>query len=150
MRSTHCALHTPGHSVHYIQGRQITDFALHYPDRCHAVTVTDLGAGWFGAEIDGVTRLGWNHDHDLVTAVARDSVLGEVVHVPDFGALVRWVDGGRHAGTAGTAGPVTGPLNPAGTVLLPAWGDVRPCVTADGGVRAPLASLTSRGVHGDE
>ena len=93
MRSTHCTLHTPGHSVHYIQNRQITDFARHYPERCHAVTVTDLGAGWFETKIDGETRLGWNHDHDLVTEIARDSVLGEVVHVPDFAALVRWVDG---------------------------------------------------------
>ncbi|MGO1865574.1 MAG: hypothetical protein ACTH0G_07585 [Corynebacterium variabile] len=123
MRSTHCTLHTPGHSVHYIQGRQITDFARHYPGRCDAVTVTDLGAGWFETKIDGETRLGWNHDHDLVTDVARDSVLGEVVHVPDFDALVRWVSGSGTVGNSGTSG----------TVLIPAWSDVRPCVAVDGG-----------------
>ena len=113
MRSTHCTLHTPGHSVHYIQTRQLTDFARHYPERCHAVTVTDLGAGWFETKIDGETRLGWNHDHDLVTEIARDSVLGEVVHVPDFAALVRWVDGNSNGS--------------AGTVLLPAWGKTGSC-----------------------
>ncbi|MGP5082127.1 hypothetical protein ACTXJ8_10055 [Corynebacterium variabile] len=121
MRTTHCTLHTPGHSVHYIQGRQITDFARHYPERCHTVTVTDLGAGWFETEIGGETRLGWNHDHDLVTEIARDSVLGEVVHVPDFGALVRWVGAGR------SVGPVAG----SGTVIIPAWGRAGSCVAAD-------------------
>lgn len=123
MRTTHCTLHTPGHSVHYIQGRQITDFALHYPDRCQAVTVSDLGAGWFEADIDGETRLGWNHDHDLVTEVARDSVLGEVQYIPDFEALIRWV-GSFRAGAR---------LPGSGTVLLPVWGEVRPCVTTDAG-----------------
>lgn len=114
MRTTHCTLHTPGHSVHYIQGRRITDFAFHYPDRCHAVTVTDLGAGWFETTIDGEARLGWSHDHDLVTVIARDSVLEEVVHVPDFDALVRRV-GGRTSGT----------------VLIPAWGRAGSCVTTE-------------------
>lgn len=121
MRTTHCTLHTPGHSVHYIQGRRITDFARLYPDRCHTVTVTDLGAGWFETEIDGQIRLGWNHDHDLVTEIARDSVLGEVVHVPDFGALVRWVGADR------VAGAVTG----SGTVIIPAWGEARTCASVD-------------------
>lgn len=127
MRSTHCTLHTPGHSVHYIQNRQITDFALHYPERCHTVTVTDLGAGWFETEIDGDTRLGWNHDHDLVTEISRDSVLGEVIYVPDFSALVRWVDGngvGRPAAAAGATGPGS-----SGTVLIPAWGKAGSCTT---------------------
>lgn len=122
MRTTHCTLHIPGHSVHYIQGRQITDFALHYPDRCRPVTLTDLGAGWFETEIDGETRLGWNHDHDLVTEVARDSVLVEVSYVPDFEALVRWVGGSR----------AVGPLPGSGTVLLPSWSEARPCVPVDG------------------
>ncbi|WP_291476239.1 hypothetical protein [Corynebacterium sp.] len=124
MRTTHCTLHTPGHSVHYIQGRRITDFARHYPERCHTVTVTDLGAGWFETEIDGesgTVRLGWNHDHDLVTEIARDSVLGEVVHVPDFGALVRWVGRNR----------AVGPVEGSGTVLLPTWGKAGSCVTTD-------------------
>lgn len=116
MRTTHCTLHTPGHSVHYIQTRQITDFARHYPDRCRSVAVADLGAGWFETVIDGETRRGWHHDHDLVTDVARDSVLGEVWYVPDFGALVRW----------------TGAAQDAATVLVPAWdGDGRTaCLSA--------------------
>ncbi|AWT26997.1 MULTISPECIES: hypothetical protein [Corynebacterium] len=127
MRTTHCTLHTPGHSVHYLQSRRITDFARRFPDRCVPVTVRDLGAGWFEMPAEGGTRLSWNHDPDLVTDVARDSVYGEVVHVPDFEALVRWVGGNR------AAGPVEG----SGTVLIPAWGGARPCLTVDGyrGVR---------------
>ncbi|AGP30058.1 hypothetical protein [Corynebacterium terpenotabidum] len=113
MRTTYCTLHGPGHSPQYIQARQITDFLRHYPERCHRVTVTDLGAGWFSMDIDGDTRLGWNHDHDLVTAIARDSVLREVIYTPDFEALVRRV-------------------GQAGTILIPAWGEARRCVPLGG------------------
>jgi hypothetical protein len=64
MRSTHCTLHIPGHSAHYLQARQITDFARNFPDRCRPAVLTDLGAGWFTAGIaeaggDISTRTGW-------------------------------------------------------------------------------------------
>jgi hypothetical protein len=113
MRSTHCTLHLPGHSAHYLQTRQITDFARTFPDRCRPVVLTDLGAGWFDAE-DGGTRTGWNHDPDLVTDISRDSVLGEVWYVPDFAALLRWTGAGRDAAT----------------VLLPAWDEPAACLPA--------------------
>jgi hypothetical protein len=115
MRSTHCTLHLPGHSAHYLQTRQITDFARNFPDRCHPVTVTDLGAGWFtAAGDDGHTGTGWNHDPDLVTDIARDSVLGEVWYVPDFAALVRWTRTDRDAAT----------------VVVPAWTEPAACLPA--------------------
>lgn len=121
MRTTHCTLHIPGHSVHYIQGRQIIDFALRHPEQFQPVSLTDLGAGWFETEIDGETRLGWNHDHDLVTAVARDSVLAGVSYVPTFGALVRWTGSARSIGHSGS-----------GTVVTPSWSGARPCAPVDG------------------
>ncbi|MDN6439090.1 MAG: hypothetical protein L0K27_06430 [Corynebacterium nuruki] len=124
MRSTHCTLHIPGHSAHYLQARQITDFARNFPDRCRPAVLTDLGAGWFTAGIadvgdgatgdDSSTRTGWNHDPDLVTDIARDSVLGEVWYVPDFAALVRWTAAGQRAGT----------------VLVPAWDEPAACLPA--------------------
>ena len=110
MRTTHCTLHTPGHSVHYLQNRQVLGFARHYPGRLVDVHLTDIGAGWFDLRIGEYNRLGWYHDHDLVTDIARDSVLGDVQYIPDFHALVRWVGEG------------------AGTVLFPSWGEARRCV----------------------
>lgn len=127
MRTTHCSLYLPGHTVHYIQGRKVAEFRYEHPDECEPVTVNDLGAGWLEATVDGDTRLGWNHDPDRVTMFGRDSVLGEVLYVPFSGALVsvRSGDGER------TGVPV----------LYPAWGassgefdggGFRSCRPADG------------------
>ena len=127
MRTTHCNLYLPGHTVHYIQGRKVGEYTFDHPDECEPVTVTDLGAGWFETTIDGEVRLGWNHDPDRVTMFARDSVLGEVRYVPFSGALAM--------GSVRDNGPLVGPL------LYPAWGcssnefengGFRSCVLADG------------------
>jgi hypothetical protein len=105
MRSTHCTLYIPGHATHYIKNRQVMDFVRRYPERLVTVALTDLGAGRFStepadADVAHPSRLGWNHDPDLVTEIARDSVLGEVQYIPDFEALVRWI--GEPGGGSGT------------------------------------------------
>jgi hypothetical protein len=72
------------------------------------ITLNDLGAGWFEAVLDGETYLGWNHDPDRVTMLARHSVFGEVVYIPFSKSLagVRRDDYGRRTGSY---------------VLYPAW-----------------------------
>lgn len=128
MRTTYCNLYLPGHTVHYIQGRKLGEYQIEHPEQCRPVKVTDLGAGWLETEVDGETRLGWNHDPDRVTMFARDSVLGEVVHVPFSEALasVQYHSDGARAGSF---------------LLYPAWGSAgheleggqfRKCVHADG------------------
>ncbi|MDN5683716.1 hypothetical protein [Corynebacterium glyciniphilum] len=128
MRTTHCSLYLPGHTVHYIQGRKLGEYQIEFPERCRQVKITDLGAGWFETEVGGETWLGWNHEPDRVTMFARDSVLGEVVYVPFSKALasVRRDEEGRRKGSF---------------VLYPAWGTTdrefegarfRKCVVSDG------------------
>ncbi|MGV0869115.1 hypothetical protein [Corynebacterium kalidii] len=108
MRTTRCNLYLPGHTVHYIQGRKLGEFQIEFPERCRKVTLNDLGAGWFEAVLDGETYLGWNHDPDRVTMLARHSVFGEVVYIPFSKSLagVRRDDYGRRTGSY---------------VLYPAW-----------------------------
>lgn len=116
MRAIRCPLYLPGHSVHFLQARQIAEFSRHFPERSRKVILTDLGAGWFEVDLEGEVRRGWDHDQDLVTDIARDSVLEEVRYIPDFHALIRRV----------------GDVEGAGTVLIPAWGAPRSCVTVEG------------------
>lgn len=91
MRHPQCRLFHPGHQVHHIQARKVAE-VLHPAsgelERFTAAELTDLGGGWFEADVGGETWLGWNHSLDDVAAFSRDSILGEVLFVPEYSALV--------------------------------------------------------------
>ncbi|WP_291478421.1 hypothetical protein [Corynebacterium sp.] len=117
MRHPQCSLFHPGHQVHHIQARKVAE-VLHPASgdlgRFAPVELTDLGGGWFEAGVDGETRLGWNHSLDDVAAFARDSVLGEVLFIPELSALVC----------------VRGQFDPVASqrrLLYPSWGKRNAC-----------------------
>lgn len=118
MRYPQCHLCHPGHQVCHSRAREVAA-ALHspqgYPGPVAPVELTDLGGGWFEAGIDGEARLGWNHNLDDVAAFARDSVLGEVLFLPEFSALV--CVRGQFDTTASQC-----------RLLYPAWGGRHGCV----------------------
>ncbi|MGP9724890.1 hypothetical protein ACT3SZ_12835 [Corynebacterium sp. AOP40-9SA-29] len=128
MRTTHCRLYLPGHTVHHIHGRKLGEFLACFPERCLHASVTDLGDGWLEAEIDGETKTGWSHDPARVSDFAADSALGKVTYIPFTGTLASAIyneDGTRFGST----------------VLYPAWGatpqgfidgTLKECEMADG------------------
>lgn len=121
MRHPQCTTVHPGHQVHRGLARKVSE-ALHPAsgglDRFEAVHLTDLGGGWFEAVIDGEVRLGWNHSLDDVAAFARDSVLGDVLFIPEQAVLV----------CVRTQSDVSASRR---RLLSPAWGTSGRCVPSD-------------------
>lgn len=127
MRHPQCNTVHPGHQVHRGLARKVSE-ALHPAsgglDRFEAVHLTDLGGGWFEAGVDGEVRLGWNHSLDDVAAFARDSVLGDVLYVPQLSVLV----------CVRTQSDVSASRR---RLLSPAWGRTARCVPVDVTGRRP-------------
>lgn len=103
-----CRSYGPGHTVHHIQAKKVSQFLDHYPERCTTVHLTEDDDGWFTMGRDGETARGWNHDADQVRMFVLDSLLGTVQFVPFSCALVsaRYDRDGTRTGQA---------------VLYPAW-----------------------------
>lgn len=105
-----CRSYNPGHTVHPIQSRLVGEFLASFPERCLPLRLTDLGDGWFETVLHGEVRRGWNHNPSAVNAVVLESLLDNVIYVPESGALVS----ARH--------DADGPTGWRG-ILYPAWGD---------------------------